>query len=638
MLFLPIALCAQSIVVESFRLDETDLTANTPGTIVTDQNGQKCALIKVETTQTGFTFDVGTLGVSKTEQHPGEIWVYVPEGVKRITISHQQLGVLRDHDLGMSLKRAMTYLMKLQTGTVETIVKQTRTSQYVVFTLTPPNAVVELNGEMLATADGTAQKMMRFGTYDYTVKAPDYLPEVGKVTVNDPKQKHVVNVKLRPNFSTVTLTVDNNAEIWVNGERRGTGSWTGNLGAGTYELETRLANHRSRTVTRDITVSDQPLSFRLDAPTPILGEADISSTPAMADIIIDGKTVGKTPMLVSDLLIGQHTLVLRREGYGDYSSTFQVQEGQTASVTATMNNATTITVSSTNPDATFYIDGTEQGKASGQKRTSFGQHTVRLVAQGWKEYTSTINVSESQRTFSLPMEELVQSRRTFTVDGVQFTMIRVDGGTFQMGGTAEQGNEADSDEKPVHSVTLSPYYIGETEVTQALWKAVMGKNPSNWKGDNLPVEKVSWEDCQQFIEKLNQKTGAHFRLPTEAQWEYAARGGKKSQGYKYSGSNNLGDVAWYTDNSSSKTHDVKTKQPNELGLYDMSGNVWEWCQDWYGSYNSNAQTDPTGPSSGSDRVNRGGSWLNYARFCRSSSRDDITPSLRSDSLGLRLVL
>ena len=638
LLWCVLAVQAQSLAVQSFRMDEADLTANTAGTIVMDQNGQKCALVKVETTQTGFSFDAGSLGVVKTEQKVGEIWVYVPEGVKRLTISHQQLGILRDYDLGQTLRRAKTYILKLTSGEVQTVVRQSRTSQYVVFQVQPANAVVMLNGEMLQTADGTATKMMRFGPYDYRVQAPDYLPEVGKVTVNDPKQKHVVSVQLKPNFAPVTLTVGDNAEIWVNGERKGMGQWTGNLGAGTYEFETRLANHRPATTTRDIAAGISPLAIRLNAPTPIYGEADINSTPAMADIFIDGQKRGQTPQLIEQLLIGQHQVRLSRQGFADYNGTVTVREGETATVSATLSNATTITISSTNPAATLYIDGVVQGAASGQKQTSFGSHQVRLVAEGWREYTGTINVTEQQRTFSLPMEEIVQSRRTVTVGGVSFVMVRVDGGTFQMGATSEQGSDAYDSEKPAHQVTLSPYYIGETEVTQELWQAVMGKNPSNFKGGNRPVEKVSWNDCQEFILKLNQLTGMNFRLPTEAEWEYAARGGRKSQGYKYSGSNNLGDVAWYTDNSGSTTHDVKTKRPNELGLYDMSGNVWEWCQDWYGSYSSGSQTNPTGPSMGSLRVGRGGCWSSNARRCRVAFRNCGTPGGRDGRLGLRLAL
>ncbi len=227
---------------------------------------------------------------------------------------------------------------------------------------------------------------------------------------------------------------------------------------------------------------------------------------------------------------------------------------------------------------------------------------------------------------------------TITANGVTFTMVAVQGGTFTMGATSEQGSDADSDEKPAHRVTLSDYYIGQTEVTQALWQAVMGSNPSYWKGNNLPVEKVSWNDCQQFITRLNQLTGRKFRLPTEAEWEYAASGGVRSRGYKYAGSNDIGSVAWYGDNSGYKTHPVGQKQANELGIYDMAGNVWEWCQDWYGSYGSSAQTNPMGPSSASYRVYRGGGSPDYARNCRVSNRSRYSPDYRDYYLGLRLAL
>ena len=211
-------------------------------------------------------------------------------------------------------------------------------------------------------------------------------------------------------------------------------------------------------------------------------------------------------------------------------------------------------------------------------------------------------------------------------------MVYVSGGTFIMGG------DESSDQTPTHSVTLSSYYICKYEVTQALWRAVMGSNPSKFKGDNLPVEQVSWNDCQTFINRLNSYTGRNFRLPTEAEWEFAARGGNYSRRYKYSGSNYIGDVAWYTDNSGNRTHPVGTKQANELGLYDMSGNVWEWCSDWYGSYSSYSQSNPTGATSGFGRVERGGNWCGLARYCCSSHRSYYAPGNSFDDLGLRLVL
>jgi formylglycine-generating enzyme required for sulfatase activity len=216
-------------------------------------------------------------------------------------------------------------------------------------------------------------------------------------------------------------------------------------------------------------------------------------------------------------------------------------------------------------------------------------------------------------------------------------MVYIQGGTFTMGCTDEQGSDCYEDEKPAHKVTFGSYYIGKYEVTQAQWKSVMGGNPSFFKGDNLPVEQVSWDDVQTFIGKLNASTGKHYRLPTEAEWEFAARGGSGSRGYKYSGSNTLGAVAWYYDNSGDKTHPVGAKSPNESGLYDMSGNVLEWCSDWYGSYGSASQTDPRGASTGSARVIRGGSWDYIAGICRVSNRYITSPGNRSIGVGFRLA-
>ena len=227
-------------------------------------------------------------------------------------------------------------------------------------------------------------------------------------------------------------------------------------------------------------------------------------------------------------------------------------------------------------------------------------------------------------------------------NGINIEMVKVEPGTFMMGATSGMKDPYNW-EKPVHQVTLTnDYYMGKYEVTQALWQAVMGSNPSYFKGDNLPVEEVSWNDCLEFISKLNSMTGRKFRLPTEAEWEYAARGGKKSRSYQYSGSSNIFDVAWYDGNcvniSGINTHPVGKKQANELGIYDMTGNVWEWCQDRYGSYSSFSQTNPTGSYSGSDRVYRGGSSGCDARISRLSYRCCDAPDLRSNDLGLRLAL
>ena len=255
-----------------------------------------------------------------------------------------------------------------------------------------------------------------------------------------------------------------------------------------------------------------------------------------------------------------------------------------------------------------------------------------------KKTQSTTNTQSKKQPAKKQTQSMTQARKEQILQNLINNMVYVEGGTFTMGATPEQGSDAYNNEKPAHQVTLSSFSIGKYEVTQEEWQAVMGSNPSNFKSAKRPVEEVSWEDCQEFIRKLNQMTGKRFRLPTEAEWEFAARGGNSSNGYKYAGSNSLGNVAWYTDNSGKETHPVGQKSPNELGLYDMSGNVWEWCQDWFGSYSSSSQTDPTGPSNGSYRVGRGGSWDYGAGYCRSSDRCGYAPSFSFSYLGLRLAL
>jgi len=322
-----------------------------------------------------------------------------------------------------------------------------------------------------------------------------------------------------------------------------------------------------------------------------------------AEVWIDGSKAGTSPDIFRKLIIGEHQVDLRADGYDTKRETVTIREGQTTQL-------------------------------SGQlERTQTASNTP----------ASTSSLSNS-------------TVQPFTVTGngktVTFNMVLVKAGTFQMG-----SNIGESDEQPVHSVTLTKdYYMGETEVTQELWYAVMGKKPTSDKdyrwvsrfglGDNYPAYHISYTDCQQFIAKLSQMTGRQFRFPTEAEWEFAARGGTKSKGYTYAGSNTIDDVAWYEKNSHDlgssdsdyATHAVKTKAPNELGLYDMSGNVWEWCYDWESSYPSAAQTDPTGPTSSSYRVSRGGCWNSSATYCRTANRRSGTPSWRWNDLGFRLAL
>ncbi len=407
--------------------------------------------------------------------------------------------------------------------------------------------------------------------------------------------KSVYELVLGMETATLVIrTIPSEAEIFIDNQKVGTGYASKSVSIG--------VEHHYKVQCTDYWPKEGQVYFdqRDEKQIDVVLEANygyitIKTEPDGADVYVDGKKVGVTPYMLEKISFGQHRVELQKAGYEK-----------------------SVKVVVINPEE---LENTQLAKVVLVKDPNYKEQQVAVTSV----------------TPAIPTTPTTSSsgNRTFTVNGVSFEMIAVKGGTFTMGGTSEQGSDAESNEKPTHSVTLSDYYIGKFEVTQKLWKAVMGSNPSYFKGDNLPVENVSWNDAQEFIRKLNQQTGQNFRLPTEAEWEYAARGGNKSRGYKYSGSNSIDDVAWYTSNSGSKTHQVGTKSPNELGIYNMSGNVWEWCLDWYGNYSSASQTDPMGPGSGSGRVFRGGSW---GTNCRVSDRNYSTPGRRGSGLGFRVVL
>lgn len=251
---------------------------------------------------------------------------------------------------------------------------------------------------------------------------------------------------------------------------------------------------------------------------------------------------------------------------------------------------------------------------------------------------------------SVEDDDVAETVKVFEVNGVVFRMTYIKGGSFTMGATSEHRTEAFDDELPTHQVTLKSFYMAQTEVTQSLWKAVMGEsctptadtmrrwNEKNGLGDYYPAYYVSWDDCKSFIARLNSVTGERFSMPTEAQWEYAARGGKFRKSFRYSGGDTIDEVAWYYNNSGNALHPVASKYPNSLGLYDMTGSVWEWCSDWYAPYQGSSQTNPAGPSSGEERVNRGGGWKDFQRSCHISTRSANSPDESYPDLGLRLVL
>ena len=404
----------------------------------------------------------------------------------------------------------------------------------------------------------------------------------------------------------------------------------------------------------------------------------IKYSPSSAIVLVDNKMVRGTNGVAKVVLpVGQHSYIVASDGYESEEGTVKLKAAAPSNLQITLSKETNTISTSTNDVATQHIASNQIVKFSGRVVDINGQPVIGAVVEetGAKNVSVTdidgnfiIKAKSSSITVTVTFlgcvpkqvkltegtkEEITLIEETYkkqpsssassitipVKDGISIEMVKVEGGTFMMGATPEMKNSW-TEERPIHQVTLTnDYYIGKYEVTQSLWCALMDNNPSYFKGDNLPVEQVSWDDCQKFINKLNDITGRKFRLPTEAEWEYAARGGKKSRGYQYSGSNKISDVAWYSSNSEHKTQPVGLKLANELGLYDMSGNVDEWCFDRFGFYSALSQTNPLGADDGICRVYRGGSWEQTAGFCRSSDRSNYgTSKNRIYNLGFRLAL
>ncbi len=571
---------AQKLKVESFKLASNDITAQSHPR--KDLNNLNCALVKVGIALDGVKFDGSIMG--EPVQKLGEYWVYMPKGVSMLQVLHKNYTPLMvnfyDYDVG-KVESGMTYILTLSKPSGSTEPADAGGNFYAL-TVTPKNAVVTIDGnQQTVSTDGEYSAMLPYGSHTYKVEAGGYISKSGSFTISN-SDMTPINVSLVSAMATVSVTCPTPAvSLYVDKKSVGMIPWTGSLKEGMHLVEVKKDGYRSQQRTINLS-QQQKLDVAFTELAAIQGNLSVNYKPFGADVYIDGNKIGQSPRVFNGLLVGNHKVEIKKDGYGTESKQVNILEGQTATLAGMLSTNTTVS-----------------------------------TATG-----STL----SGNTITIPVK-----------DGISIDMVRVEAGTFTMGATAEMKEPYD-DEKPTHRVTLTnDYYIGKYEVTQALWQAVMGNNPSSFKGDNLPVEQVSWNDCQKFISQLNRITGKTFRLPTEAEWEYAARGGNKSRGYQYSGSNNLSDVAWYTDNSGYKTHTVGTKQPNELGIYDMSGNVLEWCQDWYGIYSSSSQINPTGATSGSDRVNRGGSWLYDARDSRSSYRYEIMPNCRIGSLGVRLV-
>ena len=590
-ILLCLGIYSQELKVKSFSLAATDISAQTQQR--KDLNDAPCALVKVQFV--GDILDVEGNVIKLLVKKGNETWAYMTHGSQQMKVlTKDYLPIMVDFsNYGISqVEKNKTYVLVLikPVGSAESV---DAGGNFYALSVQPKNAMLTIDGVLQpSSSDGEYSAMLPYGTHTYKVEAGGYISKSGSFTVSSGDMTPI-SVSLLSAMASVSITCPTPAvSLYVDKKAVGNSPWSGSLKEGMHLLEARKSGYRSQQKTIQL-AQQQKLDVTFGELVAIQGNLSVNYKPFGADVYVDGKKLGQSPRVFNGLLVGNHQVEVRKDGYATDRKTISISEGQTASITGTLaSNAVASSSSNT------------LGYSSASSSMSSGSNTI-----------------------SIPVK-----------NGISIEMVKVEAGTFMMGATSEQKYPYD-DEKPVHQVTLTnDYYMGKYEVTQALWEAVMGSNPSYFKGDNLPVETVSWNDCQEFISKLNSLTGRKFFLPTEAEWEYAARGGKKSRSYQYSGSSNISDVAWYNGNSGSKTHPVGTKQANELGIYDMSGNVWEWCWDWYGSYSSSSQTNPTGADSGSSSVRRGGGWYDDARGCRLSHRHHFTPDDRYYNLGLRLAL
>ena len=677
----------------------------------TDQNNLPMAVIKIiteninEQERTKLYFEGNLATDIEVEQHIGETWVYVTaKAVTFLRIKHPDFGVT-EFNIPMEIDANQCYEMVLQYIPIQN--NQIKPQNNFISIITDQNyADIYIDDNYVG--QGKAYKSFPIGsTHTWRIECNLYHSESGRITITD--KDNIIERKLRSaygylninslpeegalvyinnkkvgitpyvsdklpsgiynvkvvkemfnvveqsfevvdgnttnarlnmvaNFVDVTIQTDSDSDIYIDDEVKGKGTWTGRLSAGTHLVEAKKPSHKTSSMEINLLLGKSE-TIVIDNPEPIYGYLEMQ-----AEIYIDGKNVGKTPKLITDILVGTHEVMLKIQGYATLVKTIDISKNETLKLKENLQNGKEITISTDKTGDKIYIDDNYVGFSPIKVNIAYANHKIRVerndrIIEKVIDISAIYNNDYILVSFYEPL--------TFTVNNVSFTMIAIEGGKFDMGSNYF---ESDNDERIIHNVSLDDFYIGETEVTQELWEAVMGTNIGNQKdkssygtklrgaGKDFPMYYVNWYEAKEFCDILSKMTGKTFRLPTEAEWEYAARGGNKSNDYKYSGSNSLYEEAWYYDNSNNQTHIVKTKKPNELGIYDMSGNVWEWCEDWYADYSSDSQQNPTGSLSGTYKVIRGGSWSYGDDDCRIHNRYSNLPNYRYDDYGFRIVM
>ena len=625
-----------------------------------DNNGEPCALLIVNCGVEDINF-VNTASKVAQIDKQGEYYLTMKKGARYIVMRKTGFGNYKEQ-FGIKLKSGSVYEMSVDE-------KFKQVSQIPIMVTTDPSGAEVFidNLSKGRTSNGKLSCTTKEGKQTIKIEYDGFetIEETADIKVGNQSFDYELVEAMDATISIKTNPTG--ADVWIKGIKLGKTPVNTFFPEGTYNIKLQKENYE--TINEQITITDP--TNKTYSLTDIRATLTVK-THKNATVYINndsGHKGGVTNMKLSPQMV---------------NITVEMPKAETIKKSVLLDKKVNVTkeyypevqtgivmvnVIPVGAEILLNGDGGEYYTATGRQTfrdVPVGTYELTVKADDYKTHTETFKVTSDKTVRKqIPLEE---------GSDVPDNMVFVQGGTFQMGST-----NGDSDEKPVHTVTVSDFYIGKYEVTQKEWKDIMGNNPSSFKGDNLPVEKVIWYDAVEFCNKKSEKEGLQkcysgkkkkikcnfnangYRLPTEAEWEYAARGGNKSNGYKYAGGNKIKDVAWYDNNSGSKTNTVGTKQPNELGIYDMSGNVWEWCNDWYdGNYYSNSpKNNPQGPTTGSYRVLRGGGWSSNASSCRSvpgttlsglgggwssnasscrvANRDYGGPDDRYDSLGFRLL-
>jgi len=598
-----------------------------------DANNRLVGALIIETDISGLNFEADAV---RLDQKPGQYILFVSPGQKKVRVlssNHVPLDIILS-EYGIRIKSGEAWKIKI-TG------DKKLTEIPVNFLIIPEDAVLEIAGKKQNAPYRAIP--LKEGNLSVKVSKAGFKTQTRTIEISAKKNLFEFTLEeIIQELQSVTIRSEpKGADFFVDGINKGQTDKGVFLYPNSYDVKWSLSGYVDVQQTLEVKENGKnEFSVKLEKNT---GKLSWSVNPSNAKLLINKEDF--TNASQAELAPGRYLIELSADGYDSQSETIELKRGENLRKTWSLEQQTGGLQFMIDPvDAKVSLKRGSQTVETWTglkilKNLAVGTYQITAEMNGFETKTQTVTITKDKtQAVELKLEKskaISATGKTYTNSiGMEFVLIP--SGTFKMG-----SSNGESDEKPIHSVTISEaFYMGKYEVTQKEWKAVMGDNPSSFKGDKLPVEQVSWNDIQEFIKKLNQKEGGtKYRLPTEAEWEYAARAGSNSKWSFGDNESQLGDYAWYGSNSNSQTHPVGQKKPNKYGLYDVHGNVWEWVQDWYDSnyYSSSPKTDSKGPSSGSLRVFRGGGWYSDAEYTRSADRDFDNPEYGFSNIGFRLV-